>query len=375
LRLGRVLCLLCLAPSVIGMVACRPADDDVLVVLEPAREIFLEEPDSLPLGMPGYLAVANNGFFYLSDAMNHRIVGYDPEGTARGTFGRAGQGPGEFTGAGFVALIGDTLAAMDHASRQMFLFDRTTGDLLRSVGMPGHQLYSASVDGDIAWLGLIGALDQGDFRAVVKWDLATDSLTTLLQAPPEYHAISPSPLWIFASAYLTAWNDTLAVLFGARNTLELFSGDGTPLATIELPVRHRRGVPEDRKRVLTQPTAKEIPTLTYEAVQGSFSSPRAISRLPEGTIAMVHADQTARRGLVTAQLWLTLLSLDGRRSCTDRLIPVSSEGRPAITMVRDSLYVVDQVIQEGDARTRLRVFPVHDRGCPESWTHATDARE
>ncbi len=347
--------------------ACGDTTGNEVVLLEPTREIFLDEPDSLPVGMPGYLAVAGNGAFYLSDAMNHRVVSYDPRGTPRGTFGRAGRGPGEFTGAGFVALFGDTLAAMDHASRQMFLFDRRTGDLVRSVGMPGHQLYSAATDGGTAWLGLIGALDQGDFRAVVKWNLATDSLETLLQAPAEYYAVSPSPLWIFASAYLTEWNDTLAVLFGARNTLELFTSDGTLLSIVELPVLHRRGVPEDRKRVLTRPTAKEIPTLTYEAVQGSLSSPRAIGRLPDGTIAVVHADQTAERGKVTAQLWLTLLSLDGRWSCADRQVPASSEGRPAVAMLRDSLYVVDQVLLDNDARTRLRVFPIDDRGCAGSW--------
>lgn len=69
---------LCVALFGFTFSGCGPGAEEV--VLSPAREVVLAEPDTLPLGMPGYLAVSEDGELYLSDAMNHRVLGYDRRG-------------------------------------------------------------------------------------------------------------------------------------------------------------------------------------------------------------------------------------------------------------------------------------------------------
>ncbi len=102
---------------------------------------------SLALLGPGDVAVA--------DHMNGRITLYI-DGVSRSTFGRPGQGPGEFTRLGTLAYLGgDTLIALDQGRRNLTIF-REIGDSLvwhDTVDLPFAATAFCTLNGHIFALG------------------------------------------------------------------------------------------------------------------------------------------------------------------------------------------------------------------------------
>jgi hypothetical protein len=79
-----------------------------------------------------YVAVAPNGTIAVAQNQDGVIRFFDAKGAALGSFGRKGQGPGEFQGVGRLTWIGDTLVVADLQQRRFTLIspDRK---LVRSV--------------------------------------------------------------------------------------------------------------------------------------------------------------------------------------------------------------------------------------------------
>ncbi|MEW5901840.1 MAG: NHL repeat-containing protein, partial [Acidobacteriota bacterium] len=55
------------------------------------------DDENLAFNMPGDMALDDAGNIYILDSGNHRIQKFSPEGKYLATFGRRGQGPGEFS--------------------------------------------------------------------------------------------------------------------------------------------------------------------------------------------------------------------------------------------------------------------------------------
>jgi len=84
--------------------------------------------------------VDDEGNFYVSDVDNSRILKYDPEGKHLLTFGRKGQGPGEFQNLNFIRFDKEnTLYVNDSINRRISFFNKD-GKFLRQIGLKDRYL-------------------------------------------------------------------------------------------------------------------------------------------------------------------------------------------------------------------------------------------
>jgi hypothetical protein len=79
--------------------------------------------------------MGKDGMFFLPHSHDNRIQVFSPEGDYLRSFGRAGNGPGEFRNPLFQSLIGDTLAVFDHQQQRTTVY-RTDGTLLDVIRHP-----------------------------------------------------------------------------------------------------------------------------------------------------------------------------------------------------------------------------------------------
>ena len=102
---------------------------------------------------PGGIAGDSSGRLFVLDGAGKRVLGFGPDGTPTGTWGREGGGPGEFNSpAGLAVGPGDSLWVVDRGNRRITLFpldpEGTPSDLAltdESSGLAGE--LSAGPDG------------------------------------------------------------------------------------------------------------------------------------------------------------------------------------------------------------------------------------
>ncbi len=111
-------------------------------------ERTLREDPAVPESMlfrPGTVHMDDEGFFYVLDRGDCRIVVYDPEGRYLRSFGGKGDGPGEFRGMDLLRLSGDELVIFDLNLQRTTRY-RTNGTLLEVYRAPGSSRYSGRVE-------------------------------------------------------------------------------------------------------------------------------------------------------------------------------------------------------------------------------------
>jgi len=108
--------------------------DLLLVLAEDEREESL-------LNRPSGFTMDESGRFYVADTGNDRIAVFDSEGRYERSFGRQGQGPGEFASVGIPEVHDGIVTAVD-GSRHRIIRYRTDGTLLDDRRLPGSDLVS-----------------------------------------------------------------------------------------------------------------------------------------------------------------------------------------------------------------------------------------
>jgi len=95
---------------------------------------------------PFDLCLDASGHIYVTDSGNSRVLKLSPEGQLVGSFGRRGQGPGEFQIMGGVAVDGQG---------RLYVTDRTTNRLkvLSARGDEARNVHLAGITGEIGLLG------------------------------------------------------------------------------------------------------------------------------------------------------------------------------------------------------------------------------
>lgn len=86
------------------------------------RDLVLMEAFGRPFYDPEDVAVDAGGNVYVLDSGNGRVVVFDPEGQPLRSFGRQGQGPGEFQSPGLIAVVGDRVIVHDGALDRWSVF-------------------------------------------------------------------------------------------------------------------------------------------------------------------------------------------------------------------------------------------------------------
>lgn len=105
-----------------------------LVAEEVLRIGSVDDPD-VGFSRIGGIAVNGQGSVYVLESQDRQIRVYDEDGLRIGTFGRQGDGPGEFKNATLIGFRHDTLAVGDASLGRITFFNRA-GETLETLPMP-----------------------------------------------------------------------------------------------------------------------------------------------------------------------------------------------------------------------------------------------
>ena len=99
---------------------------------------------------------------------------------------------------------------------------------------------------------------------------------------------------------------------------------------------------------------------------------------PGGGFLFTHHDQTALKmepmPVLTAKVWVGILSPDLSKACVDAPVPRDFEIRPMETFRGDTLFVLERRIDDAEKlQTRILMYLVSEEGC--DWLSARPGRE
>lgn len=334
-------------------------------ILESVGSILLEESDSAYIGEPFSLVIdPDDGSFYISDFFSNRVFRFDRGGTLVARIGRPGGGPGEFRSVGLTFLLDDTtLVAADDNNKRLLLFDRRDGSFREHRAFAGVIGPSApAARNGTVW---IPSRELAGGTSVLKWELATGEMHHLVPLP-EMYMESARGIGRFASfrphGTLTLWADTLLVGMGGTNALTLSDTRGTVLDTVSIPAIRRRGVPANVLEIFQNVRS------TQQDIFEASSALRHVHRLPAGNFALVHHDSHLEGrlpgGLITATIYVSVLSADRKRACVDTLLPASKDARPIHGFRGDTLFHLDRrIVDDERLETRIELYRITTDGC------------
>lgn len=229
----------------------------------------------------------SNGDIAVAENQTGEIRIFDERGEHLRTFGRLGEGPGEFANLWTIAeLPGDTIAAVDPLGERISLFT-SSGAFARSFQIPRHS--GASVPNVIGWLEdgtlLISALiripsnDTGNQSTHVLYsaDRGGEVLATLGEFAGEQLGRNGYPLAFGGRAQFATGGNL--VWYGHSSLLELVGLD--PSGSVHKIVRA-----ESVPRVVTQGEIDESRAAVDERLQG-MSGP-AVDRIRATEFASNH---------------------------------------------------------------------------------------
>lgn len=334
--------------------------------LTPVDSILLAEADTLYIGNP-YTPVIDpfDGSFYIPDIFSGRLLRFRRDGSLMLVYGRPGEGPGEFRGGPRTPMVLDdsTVAAQTTRSRRVNVFDRNTGESLRGVNFPAlGGLTPPVVIGQDAWMT--------DFEirretSLTRWRPATDEFTSMGGLPEQYVASVRSDNWSYANLFrlgsLAYAGGRFVQGWSGLDEMFVLNLRGEVLDTLDIPVARRKGVPTDlRERI-------DIEHIPYREQLEESSRLRQLFPLPGGGFVFTHHDQTALQmepPVLTAKVWVGVLSPDLSQACVDTLVPHDFEIRPMETFRGDTLFVLDRRIDDSERlQTWVLMYLVSDEEC------------
>lgn len=349
-------------PALLLLAACddspRPSPASLVlerggsVTLTQASQIVIQESDSLFLSSPGDFGLEpSDGSFYVTDQFAGRVLQIGRDGRVIRTFGRKGSGPGEFAQINLMFSRGDELFVHEGRQSVFHVFDRRTGEYRDGRRHEGI-FRDVRLVGNTAWLGIQNAT-RG--TSVARWDLNADSVQYLVPLPKAYRE-SPPLAGIYNSVFVVPWSDSLLVGFQGSSDFYVATTRGAVLDTVQIPVRVRRGVPDDF------PT--RMKTMQWPEMVAGASGLFALSRLTDGRIAAVHLDQVVTGRSFTADGFITVLSADRRRACVDGRITLGKDAPPRLLFRGDTLFVLQQRLVQGEkAETTITGLVVNTDDC------------
>lgn len=294
--------------------------------------VAVVESDSVFVGKPNAIAVDAAGRVYISDASAKRVLRVERDGTGLTSITRSGGGPGEVMRPVSLALIGDTvLAVQDGGQRRVMLFDRATMQPRGSIAMGWP---STSIRGWRDGLA-VGALmaDSGTAFA-----LLADSATAPRRSGslPRIYTEHPPIAQAFGSVEVARDDSSVVGVFEASNTVYRWHLASTRLDSVAVAVSTRRGArPEVMLELMRDPS--KAPTLAY-----TWSFPMLVGMLTDDRSAMVTYDPTMANGTFTGPAHVQVVDWGSKRSCRELQLPVSAEIPARYAMRGDTLTALVQ---------------------------------
>ena len=359
--------------GMILILGCSPAPGERVTTdaagpaLIPIDSILLLEPDTLYIGNP-YTPVIDplDGSFHIPDIFSGRVLRFGRDGRLMLAYGRPGEGPGEFRGGlGVPILLDDsTVAVQTTMSRRVNIFDRDTGETRRVVPFPALAgITPAVVIGGDVWMT--------DFElrrrtSLTRWRSATDEFESFGTLPAEYLASAESDNWTYAATLhlssLAHSQGRFVQGWSGMDEMFVLNMRGDVVDTADVPVVRRQGVPADlRERI-------DIERIGFRAILENSSRLRQLAARPGGGFLFTHHDQRALKmepmPVLTARVWVGILSPDLDRACVDAPVPRDFEIRPMEAFRGDTLFVLDRRINDGERlQTWILMYLVSEEPC------------
>jgi len=361
---GLLLCVSCSTES--GGSARRSATGPGLL---PTDSVLLDETDRFYIGNPFSLVPdTTDGSFLISDFFEDRILRYDRDGRLLQTYGRPGPGPGEFLDLGAAFTLNDTIVVGSDDERKLLqLFSRTDGTYLHALryqGRLGVDTYTV-VDGAVVF----PSREIAGLTSVAIWRYPHDHIDYVVPLPDEYvrSAIRPDGYVGRFAAFrargsVVAWPDTIMSAMGGLNEIFLSTWDGQVVDTVDPPAVRRRGVPDDIQQRLD---SYEFRGNAHEISSGL----EGLYRLSDGATVVFHHDATLKgeppHGIITADIYLTVIAPDRKSACVDSLVPHFKALRPIHTVVRDTIFLLDRRLNEREdgLESWVRMYRIDTSGC------------
>lgn len=331
--------------------------------------LTLQEDEEHYVSMPLGVTIGPDGDILISDGFANAVFQFDRDGRFVRSFGRPGQGPGEFMGVGPVVASPDFLGAIDLRGMAIEVFDYRTGRPLGALPLrPQLRISALSVVGDSIW---ITGMEQGSWMSVGT--IALQELLSLVRSGSKnQHAMRLDRIGIPAP-YRTnpvmfgVLGDALFDLGPSSDMVVAFAGtpfllriqEGASLDTLHLDPRLRRGAPAEED--VSDPLGGFDP----RTFANEISVLSAVSRDEFGNIIVTHTDLLIEDMQVKdMSLYVSSISADGSLQCADTPVPLSGVGSPRAILQGDQLLVVDQTPIAGDeVVTALRWFEVDASTC------------
>ena len=142
--------------------------------------------------------------------------------------------------------------------------------------------------------------------------------------------------------------------------------------TADVPAVRRKGVPPNlRERI-------DIEHIPFREQLEISSNLRQLFLLPGGGFLFTHHDETALKmepmPVLTAKVWVGILSPDLSKACVDTPVPRDFEIRSMETFRGDTLFVLERRIDDAEKlQTWILMYLVSDEGC--DWLSARPGRE
>ena len=302
-------------------------------------EVVIRESDTLYLANPRFLALTDSGDFYVSDGFFEHVVRFNRGGDPVVVIGQKGSGPGEFRSVGLILPLDDgRIAIGDNSLRRLTFFNQASGIPLSSMSYNGI-IYHGQADAGGIWLG---ALNMERRTGIARYG-GGDSISQYLVPVPREYALGGPLAGIYSGVALVAWKDTLLVAFAGSNKIYLADTLGRVSDSVAVPQRRRRGVPPNTQEFFSPEHQRTQPDM-FAAMSEFYW----IHRLSDGRILAAHRDGHIDGRLITATLYVSILSADLKTACVDARIPSTGDSPVVADFKGDTVFVLKQRVDSSD---------------------------
>lgn len=333
--------------------------------LDLLRRVRVVENDTLFLSRPTEIALAPTGHVYVTEANEARVLDLAPDGTIARTFGRKGQGPGEFMHPTTLAVLGDSMLVVhDRVQRRLTFLRIQTWK------------YDRGVSTSLVWPPFMRAV--GPVLFVGAWDL--ESRTSVARVGPEGELLAREgvhpeigikhPMLIqgaFPWSTFAVTDAEVYAMYEVSPAIYRWNRGARTGTEIPLPKKSRRGLdPSIFEQMLQDPgNQARMQKLVYDR-----SIPVTMEFVADRVLAVVTMDYAVEQNTQTVAFHVTVLDLARNRSCVDLPVPLARQsmsmrdGIPRVAMRNNLLVVLEQGLDaRGESAPTLSTYRVEPSRC------------
>lgn len=327
--------------------------------LRPIDSVRVLESDSSLIARVGAVALGGGGRTYLSDSRESHVLEIARDGRILRTFGRHGEGPGEFDVASSIDVSGDTLlTVMAFGQHRASFFDLRSGHFIRSFYLTLNVGFAQDVHvvhGKLYVMVL--EPDSGGGTVMVSFSPAGARIGAQGVVPP---LLQSHPLLRFGfsdSAFAIVDGDVYAT-FELSQKLYHWKLGARSAEALAVPAQHRKGV----RTSLFEELLRD-PSLAPK-IGDDRSIPMGLYAMGEARVVLLTIDGTFNHGTFVGRYYASVIDVPGKRACVDIPVDAPDDPTPRLAAAGDTLVVVQQAAdRSGQWTTAIRRFRIDTSGC------------